>query len=354
MNRLGIRLLAAATVALLGVTGLAACGDDEPGEGGEASELRLGYFPNITHAPALVGVQNGILAEHLGEGVTLTTSTFNAGGEAIEALISGAVDATFIGPNPAINGWSEGQQAGVTPLHIIAGSTSGGAGLAVRPEIEAPADLRGTTLSSPALGNTQDVALRYWLGQQGYTTDETGGGDVSVTPLDNPEIITGYADGQLDGAWVPEPWLSRLVVEHGAELLVDEADLWPGGQFVTTHLIVSAEFLEQNPALVRGLLAGHLATLDFIAADPAAAQQAANDHLEALTGSRLPDEVLAASFENLTFTADPIAGSLFGSAAHAEEVGLLDPVELNGIYQLGPLNELLREAGQPEVSGDPA
>jgi sulfonate transport system substrate-binding protein len=355
MNRHGMRLLAAAAVALLAATGSAACGDDEEtGAGGETTELRLGYFPNITHAPALVGVENGIFAEHLGAETTLTTSTFNAGGEAIEALISGAIDATFIGPNPAINGWSQGQQAGITPLHIIAGSTSGGAGLAVRPEVGSAADLAGTTLSSPALGNTQDVALRYWLGQQGYATDETGGGDVSVTPLDNPDIVTGYVDGQLDGAWVPEPWLSRLVVEHGASVLVDEADLWPDGQFVTTHLIVSAEFLEQNPDTVDRLLAGHLAALDAIAQDPAAAQQAANDHLEALTGSRLPDEVLAASFENLTFTPDPIAASLFASAAHAEEVGLLDPVDLNGIYQLGPLNELLREAGQPEVSGDPA
>lgn len=196
--------------------------------------------------------------------------------------------------------------------------------------------------------------MRYWLGQQGYATDESGGGEVSVQPLTNPEIITAYGAGELDGAWVPEPWLSRLVLEHGAHILVDEADQWPDGQFVTTHLIVNAEFLESKPDLVRRLLEGHLASLELIAEDPEQAQQAANDQLAALTGNRLPDQVLATAFANLTFTADPIASSLFGSAAHAEETGLLDPVDLAGIYQLGPLNELLREAGQPEVSGDPA
>lgn len=343
------RAFTAAAAALLAAIALTACGDDAGGE--RATELRLGYFPNVTHAPALVGLENGIFTEHLGEDVTLSTTTFNAGPSAIEALFSGAIDATYIGPNPAINGWA---QSGGAALHIVAGTASGGAGLVVRPGIESAADLPGTTIATPQLGNTQDVALRYWLQQQGYETDQQGGGDVSILPIPNAEIITGYAAEELDGAFVPEPNLSVLVLEHGAEVLLDERDEWPGGEFVTAHLIVRTEFLDENPELVSDLLAGHVASVDYVNDHPAEAQEAFNAHLSELTGNAVPEDVLAAAFGNITFTVDPIAPSLYGSAAHAEAVGLLEPVDLTGIYDLGPLNELLRAAGRTEVSGDPA
>jgi NitT/TauT family transport system substrate-binding protein len=342
-----IRALAAAAAAVLAVTALGACGDDDPPGANTASKLRLGFFPNITHAPALVGVQNGIFADKLGD-VALETTPFNAGPSAIEALFSGAIDATYIGPNPAINGWAESKG---TALNIIAGSTSGGAALVVKPEINTVQDLRGKKIATPQLGNTQDVALRYWLKENGLNTDTTGGGDVSVVPTANAEIVTGFGSGALDGAWVPEPHLSRLILEHGAKVLFDEKTAWPDGQFVTTHLIVSQKFLKENPELVKKLLAGHVAAVDFTNANRDAAAKAANEQIKALSGSALTDEILAASFANLTFTVDPLATSLYGSAAHAEEVGLLDPVDLAGIYQLDPLNELLRTAGKPEVSG---
>ncbi|GGM31873.1 MULTISPECIES: ABC transporter substrate-binding protein [Micromonospora] len=348
----GARTLAATVAALLAVTVLAACGEDEAaggGAGGEATELRLGLFPNITHAPALVGVQNGIFAEKLGGDVKLSTTPFNAGPSAIEALFNGAIDATYIGPNPAINGWAQSKG---TALHIIAGSTSGGAALVVKPGINGVPDLRGKKIATPQLGNTQDVALRYWLKQQGLKTDTNGGGDVSVLPTPNSEIITAFGSGALDGAWVPEPHLSRLIIEHGAKVLKDEKDEWPGGQFVTTHLIVRKEFLDKNPGLVKKLLEGHVAAVDFVNGNREAAAKAANEQLKALSGNTLKDEILTASFANLTFTVDPIAPSLYGSAKHAEEVDLLDPVDLNGIYQLGPLNEILKAAGKPEVSAE--
>lgn len=349
------RFAAAAAVALLAGSTLVACGGDDgsPGQGAggnQATTLRLGYFPNITHAPALVGVENGIFEENLGE-VKLETTTFNAGPSAIEALFSGAIDATYIGPNPAITGWAQSKG---DALHIISGVTSGGAALVVKPEITSVADLRGKKLATPQLGNTQDVALRHWLKEEGFATDTSGGGDVSILPTANSEVVAAYTSGAIDGAWLPEPHLSRLILEHGAKVLVDERDLWPDGEFVTTHLIVSKKFLADNPDVVRSLLEGHLAALDYLEAEPGAAATAANDHLEALTGNRLTDEILTASIDNLTFTVDPIASSLYASAEHAQDAGLLDPVDLSGIYQLDLLNELLTAAGKPTVSGEGA
>jgi NitT/TauT family transport system substrate-binding protein len=341
-----VRRLAAVAVAVIAATGLAACDRDGTDQAGAATTIRLGYFPNITHAPALIGVHDKIYEKHLGA-VKLETTTFNAGPSAIEALLSDAIDATYIGPNPAINGWSQSKG---TLLRVIAGTTSGGAGLVVKPGINTPQDLKGKRIATPQLGNTQDVALRHWLKGLGFAADQAGGGDVHVVPTPNAEIVTGFADGALDGAWVPEPHLSRLILEQGGKLLLDEKTLWPGGAFVTTHLIVSRTFLDRNPAVVKNLLKGHVEAVGIAASGSAAAQKTANDQLAALAGKGLTDEVLHASFANLTFTVDPVAASLDASAKHAEEVGLLKPVDLKGIYVLDPLNSVLREAGQSEVS----
>jgi NitT/TauT family transport system substrate-binding protein len=348
MSSRTIRALALAATVLLSATALTACSgdDDKASAGGEAAAIRLGYFPNITHAPALVGVNKGFFAEALGS-TKLEQKTFNAGPAAIEALFSGAIDATYIGPNPAINGWSQSKGTG---LKIIAGSTSGGAGLVVRPGINSAADLQGKKIATPQLGNTQDVALRAWLKQNGLNADQQAGGDVSVLPQDNATALQAFAQGAIDGAWVPEPNLSRMVQESKGKVLVNEKDLWPGGQFVTTHLIVTQEFLKKYPETVKKLLQGHLKAIDYIKNNNADAQKAANAQLAALSGKPLKDNVLQSAFKNLEFTADPIASSLYTSAKHAEDVGLLKPVDLKGIYDLGPLNELLKAAGQPEVS----
>jgi NitT/TauT family transport system substrate-binding protein len=350
MSSRTVRALALAATALIAATTLTACGkdDDSASASGstEASAIRLGYFPNITHAPALIGVNKGFFQEALGS-TKLEAKTFNAGPAALEALLSGAIDATYIGPNPAINGWSQSKGSA---LKIIAGSTSGGAGLVVKPGINTAADLKGKKIATPQLGNTQDVALRAWLKQNGLNADAQGGGDVSVLPQDNATALQAFAQGAIDGAWVPEPYFSRLQLESGGKVLVNEKDLWPGGQFVTTHLIVSQEFLKKYPATVKKLIQGHLKSLDYIKSDNADAQKAANAQLTALSGKPLKDAILAAAFKNLSFTADPIASSLFTSAQHAQDVGLLKPVDLKGIYDLGPLNELLTAAGQPAVS----
>jgi NitT/TauT family transport system substrate-binding protein len=349
MSSRTIRTLALIGAALLTAGTMTACGggdEAEAGATGEATALRLGYFPNITHAPALVGVKDGLFQKELGT-TKLEAKTFNAGPAAIEALFSGAIDATYIGPNPAINGWATSKG---TALKIIAGSTSGGAGLVVKDGITAPADLKGKKIATPQLGNTQDVALRNWLKTNGLNADQQGGGDVSVLPQDNATALQAFAQGAIDGAWVPEPHLSRLQIESQGKLLINEKDLWPGGQFVTTHLIVKQEFLEKYPATVKKLLQGHVASVDFIAANSEQAQKDANAQLEALSGKPLKPEILKSAFANLTFTNDPIASSLYTSAQHAQDVGLLKPVDLKGIYDLKPLNELLKAAGKPEVS----
>jgi NitT/TauT family transport system substrate-binding protein len=274
-------------------------------------------------------------------------STFNAGPAAVEALFSEALDATYVGPNPAINAFvkSKGEA-----IRIISGATSGGAFLVVKPEIAKAADLKGKKVASPQLGGTQDVALRSWLKGNGLKTTPEGGGDVSVVPQENAQTLETFKSGDIAGAWVPEPWATRLVSEGGGKILVDEATLWPKGEFVTTHLIVRTKFLEEHPGAVAKLLEGQVAANDFIAQHEAEAQALVNQGIEKVTSKRLADAVIAGAWKNLHFTNDPIASSLSTSAKHAEEIGLLDKVDLEGIYDLDPLNQILKQANEDEVA----
>jgi NitT/TauT family transport system substrate-binding protein len=196
------------------------------------------------------------------------------------------------------------------------------------------------------------VALRFWLGEQGYEVDQSGGGEVEITPQENADTLTTFQDGTIDGAWVPEPWATRLIEEGGGHVLLDEAELWPDGQFVTTHLIVRTDYLEEHPANVRALVEGLLDAIDQANADdPADAQTTVNDGIEEVTTNRLDDATIQGAWENLTFTADPIASSLEASKDHAVEVGLLDEVDLDGIYDLTILNQVLADRGEEEVAG---
>jgi NitT/TauT family transport system substrate-binding protein len=354
-----VRRPIALLLALPLLVGFAACGgdDDDSGastpatEGAPSAEevtLHLGYFPNLTHAPALVGVQEGLFEENLPDNVTLDVANFNAGPEAVDALIAGDLDITYIGPNPSINSYA---QSDGELTRIIAGATSGGAALVVRDGIDTVDQLAGTTLATPQLGNTQDVALRAFLADNGFETDTAGGGDVSIQPQANGDALAAFEAGDIDGAWVPEPFATRFQLDGGGHVLVNEADLWPNGQFVTTDVLVRTAFLEDHPDVVEAFLRGHLAAIDAIESDPEAAKAAANAEIEAISGSPLSDEVLNAAWENLEFTYDPIASSLRASAQHAEDLGLLDPVDLDdpGLYDLDILNGLLDEAGDSVV-----
>lgn len=337
-NNTALALFAAAAV-------LTACAPGSAAPG--ATPVRIGYFPNITHAPAIAAVAEGFFSQELGTGAEVTTSTFKAGPDAVSALFSGAVDIAYMGPSPAINAF---QKSDGDAVRIVAGSTSGGASLVVRPGVDSAADLRGRVVASPQLGNTQDVALRAWLNDQGLQADAQGGGDVSIRPQENAQTLQTFQSGDIDAAWVPEPWATRLVQEGGGKVLVDERALWPEGRFTTTVVVVRRQFLEEHPDLVERVLRAHMRAVDSVNADPAGAQTVVNDAIEQLTGKRLPDRVVQAAWKTMTFTPDPIAASLHKSAVDAHDAGLLDDTGVDGIFELGPLNAVLEAQGREPVA----
>jgi NitT/TauT family transport system substrate-binding protein len=300
----------------------------------------------VTHAPAIVGVEQDYFQKALGSQVKLELKTFNSGTEATEALFSGAIDATFIGPNPTVNAFAKSKGKA---LRVVAGSTSGGASLVVRPGITSVEQLRGAKLATPSLGNTQDVALRWYLRDHGLSADETGGGDVSIRPQSNGDTLNAFRQGQIDGAWVPEPWATRLRLEGGGTTLVNEADLWPNGKFVTTHLVVGTDYLAAHPANIRNLLGGLLDSLQFIAAQPDEARTVVNAGIKRVATQGLSDATIAGAWTNLSFTDDPLGSTLTKSAEHATSVGLLAAVDLAGIYDLSLLNEVRAQRGLAPV-----
>jgi NitT/TauT family transport system substrate-binding protein len=344
------RVLLAAGVAA--VTLLAAgCASSATGASNSGSGpvvLRLGFLANITHEPALVGLAKGFFTKDLGKNVQLKTSIFSTGTEETTALLAGQLDAAYVGPNPAINAW---QKSNGTAIKIISGAASGGASLVVKKGITSAAQLKGKSLATPSLGNTQDVALRYWLKQHGLTTTQTGGGDVPIKPIKpNSAAVLEFTSGQIDGGWEPEPYATEMVLDGGTRL-VNEASLWPGGKFVTTNLVVSQSFLKAHPSTVNGLLKGQIEANSYINANATAAANVANAELTKLLGKGLKPNVLSAALPYIHFTNDPIASSLMTDAQHAVAVGVLTPVKnLSGIYDLGPLNALLKADGQPQVS----
>lgn len=356
MNSTTRTISKALTITALGVAAMmlagcsaaagAAPNDDAEASSSPAAELRLGYFANVTHAPALVGLQEGLLQDALGD-TKLSTEVFNAGPAAVEALSAGAIDAAYIGPNPAINTFVK---SGGESAVVVSGVASGGAALVVADGIDDPADLEGTTLASPQLGNTQDVALRTWLAEEGYATDTQGGGDVHVTPTENSQTLTLFQQGGLDGAWLPEPWVSRLVIDGGAHVLVDEADLWEGGDFPTTVLLVSKQFLAEHPTTVEALVEGHADAVQFIEDEPEQAAADINAQLEADTGKPLSDEVLARALEHVQFTVDPVAGTFEQVLADGVAAGTAKDGSIEGLFDLAILNRVLEARGEEPVS----
>jgi len=351
MRRVLLAVGAAAVTALAAGCSSSAASSGSSGSSGSDPApvtLRLGFLANITHASALVGLKEGFFAKNLGKNVTLKTSVFSSGTQETTALLAGQLDAAYVGPNPAINAW---QKSGGKAIKIISGAASGGAALVVKPSISSVSQLKGQKLATPSLGNTQDVALRYYLKQHGLTSTQTGGGDVPITPISpNSNAVLEFKSGQIAGGWEPAPYDAEMIAD-GGHALVNEASLWPNGQFVTTELVATQSFIAKNPTVISDLLKGQIEANSFIADSKSAAESAANAELAALSGKSLKSPILAAAFAQVTFTNDPIASSLITDANHAVSVGLLNPVKnLSGIYDLGPLNKLLAAAGQAQVS----
>ena len=302
--------------------------------------VRLGYLANITHAPALIAVKNGYFTKELGSAGTVKTSVFTSGTQETTAILAGQLDAAYVGPNPAINAW---QKSNGTAIKVVSGVATGGASIVVKPAISSAAALKGQSVATPSLGNTQDVAVRYWLKQQGLTTSTTGGGDVAIKPTSpNSAAVLEFKSGQIAGASEPSPYDVEMVQDGGKVLLSE-----PG---VTTVLMVTQSFLSAHPAVVADLLKANLDALNYIKSSPASAEQVANDELAAYTGKPLSSKVLDPAFKEITFTADPDATSLTQDAQQATSVGLLTSVNLKGIFDLAPLNSILTAADQPTVS----
>jgi NitT/TauT family transport system substrate-binding protein len=310
--------------------------------------LRLGFLENITHASALVGIKEGFFTKDLGKNVTLKLYPFSTGTEEATALLAGQLDAAYVGPNPTISTW---QKSSGKLIRVISGAASAGAELVVKKGITTASQLKGQKLASPSVGNTQDVSLRYWLKTKGLTTSPTGGGDVPITPITpNSDAVLAFASGSIAGGWEPAPYDAEMLAD-GGHVLVNEASLWPNGQFVTTDLVATQSFITAHPTTIDGLLKGQIQANNFINSDKPAAETAANAELAVISGKSLKTSILAASFGQVTFTNDPIASSLITDAQHAVSLGLLKPVsDLTGIYDLGPLNKLLAADGQQQVS----
>jgi NitT/TauT family transport system substrate-binding protein len=350
MRRALVAAAAAAITLLAAGCGSSGTSSSSGGSGssGDPVNLRLGFLENITHASALVGLKEHFFSKDLGRQVKLTPVPFSTGTQEATALLAGQLDAAYVGPNPAIKAW---QTSGGKLIKVISGAASGGAELVVKKGITSAAQLKGQKLATPSLGNTQDVALRYWLKQHHLTATPTGGGDVPITPITpNSDAVLAFQSGQIAGGWEPAPYDAEMIA-LGGHALVNEASLWPQGQFVTTNLVVTQAFLTAHPAAVNGLLKGQIQANDFINSSKPAAETAANAELTSLTSKGLKPAALAASFAQITFTVDPIASSLETDAQHAVSVGLLKPVSnLPSLYDLGPLNKLLAAAGEQQVS----
>lgn len=309
-------------------------------------EVKIGYFPNLTHATALVGDQEGLFQKELGATQAKYTQ-FNAGPSEIEALNSKSIDIGWIGPSPAINGYTKSQGKN---LRIIGGSASGGVKLVVDPDkIKSLDDVKGKKIATPQLGNTQDVAFLNWIKEKGWKVDaESGKGDVSVVRTDNKITPDAYRSGSIDGAWVPEPTASKLVAE-GGKVILDEADLWPDKKFVITNIIVSQSFLKEHPKVVEAVLRGSVKTNQWIKDNPEKAKASANAALKEASGKELPAEVIDPAWKSIQTTDDPLAATLDSEAKHAVTAGLLEQPNLKGIYDLKPLNKVLKGEGRPAV-----
>lgn len=313
-----------------------ACGGFSQPSGDPANRLSLGYFANVTHAGPVYGVASGIYQEELGS-TKLKTQVFNAGPAAVEALFAGAIDAAYLGPGPAVNAFLKSRGDFV----VVAGATSGGTSLVVKPEITNAAQLKGKRIADPQRGGTQDIALRTFLKGKGYREDRQGGGDVTIISQDNSQTLAAFKKGDIDGGWVPEPWASRLVLEAGGTVLVDEKTLWPQGKFVTTNLVVKKSYVQQHPQTVKALLTAQVRADREVVANPAKAQNVVNAALKQLTGKSLKPEVIARAFTNITLSEEPLAATLQQAAQHSFDSGLVKPGSLKGIYDLRLLDEVL-------------
>lgn len=334
-----------AAVVLLAAAFLAAaagCGNKKE-EDKARPVVKVGYFPNMTHAQALVGLSDGTFQKALGDNVTIEEHTFNAGPAEIEALLAGQIDLGYIGPVPAINGFvtSKGE------LKIVAGAADAGAVLVARKgsNIKSVSDLNGKKVAVPQIGNTQDISLRHLLSEAGLK-DAAKGGTVTIVPADNPDILTLISRGEVDAALVPEPWGSRIVKQAGASIVLDAGEVWRGGKYTTAVVIASNKFLKEHPDLVQKWLEAHVDLTERINRDKNSAKTVVNSQIEKLTKKSLPEDVLNSSFERIVVTYNPETESVREFVKLSVENGYIkgNP-DIAGLFSLDLLNKVLEQKG---------
>lgn len=303
--------------------------------------LRLGYFPNINHAQAVIGVGNGDFQNVLGD-VKIESQVFNAGPAAVEALFANRIDVAYVGPNPAINGYIKSDGQG---LRIIAGASSGGAVFVIRNDsgITSVHDFAGKKFASPQLGNTQDVALRSYLLKNGYKTTENGG-NVTILTAKTSDIVTMMSKKDIDGAWVPEPWGTILVKQANGKIFLDERDLWPNGKFDTALIVARTDYLNNHPDVIRKLLDAHVKETVWINNNKDESIKDFNIQLQKITGQTIPNDVVSNAFARMDITYDPVKSSVSTSAQSAFDLGFLGDKkpDLSNIFDLSMLNKVLQ------------
>ncbi len=347
--------LAAATVIIIAVVVTSAI-SNAPGsttDTGNATNtssnvLRVGYFPVLNHAQAVIGLGNGDFQRTIGSNVTIKPEVFDSGPPLIEALFANQIDLAYVGPNPTINGYtvSDGKA-----LKIVSGASSGGTIFVVRNDsgIKSPRDFANKRFATPQVGNTQDVALRMYLLENGYKTKDQGG-NVDVISAQITDIFTLMLKKEIDGAWVPEPWGSKLAKEAGGRIFLDERSLWPHGEYVTANVVARTDYLKQNPGTIKKFLTAHIDETNWINSHRSQAMIVFNNDLKALTGHVIQPDELNQAWSRIGFTYDPIRSSLFTSAQDALKVGFLRaPPNLTGIYDLSLLNQVLKQQGLRQI-----
>lgn len=325
-----------AGVALLSILAASVASNGETNE----NKIRIAYFPNVGHAIPIVGMEKGFFQNSLGDQVKIETRVFDSGPQAIESLFSNSIDLAYVGPGPAINGFLNSENHNV---RILAGAASGGASFVVHPdsEITSASDFAGKKIAAPQIGNTQDVSLRHYLSENGLRTAEKGG-SVIVYNISNPDIYTLFAKGDIDGAWVPEPWATILVTELNGKRLFHEEVLWPNQEFASVLLIANVDFVEKNPELIANLLKSHNDTAAWINQNPVETRIIFNDFLNSHLGKSLSDDVVDVALSNIVITADPLPDSVYSFAEKANALGYLgrNGYDLSGIFYYFDTNSI--------------
>lgn len=310
----------------------------------ETPKIRVGHFPNVTHAPALIGRATQHFESRLGPDVLVEWKTFHAGPEAIEALFAGAIDILYVGPSPAVNGYVRSQG---DALRIVAGVASGGAGFVARQGsgIEKFNDIQGKRVATPQKGNTQDVALRYLMKEKGLISKDRGG-EVEIFHISGGDQITAFLKGQIDAIWTTEPWLTRLTSEANGKILFEDGEFWPDGKYATTILVARRKFIEAHPELMAAWIEAHVELTDWINGNYTKAKQLFNEEFAREAGKQLPPNYIDRFFARITFTTEPMEAQILESARRAHEIGYLgkQKLDLTHLYELSFLKEAGSEA----------